>query len=66
MSLVTSEQVAERFGVTVNTVRRWVRERRIPAIRASRRVVRFDLAAVECALATIAPATAPRARRARP
>ena len=49
--LVDSRAVAERFGVTRDCVRRWVREGRIPAVRASRRVVRFDLEAVEAALA---------------
>ena len=44
---VTARDVAEHFGVTVETVNRWVRERRIPHIRISRRVVRFDLVDVE-------------------
>jgi excisionase family DNA binding protein len=48
--LLTTRELAARFGVTVETVARWVRERRIPCIRASRRVVRYDLAAVERAL----------------
>lgn len=49
--LVATDEVARRFGVSVPTVRRWVRERRIPCIRVSRRVIRFDLAAVEEAAA---------------
>ncbi len=46
-SLATTSDVAARFGVTDETVRRWVREHRIPFIRASRRIVRFRLADVE-------------------
>ena len=50
-SLITSEQVARRYGVTVATVSRWVREERIPCVRPSRRIVRFHLADVERAIA---------------
>lgn len=49
-SLVTAQAVADRFGVTVPTVLKWVREQRIPCVRASRKVLRFDLAAVEASL----------------
>lgn len=45
--LVTSRVVAARFGVTVTTVRRWVRENRIPYVRLSRRTVRFRLLDIE-------------------
>ncbi len=45
--LVTTREVAERFGVAVSTVRRWVRDRRIPYVRVSKRTVRFDLEEVE-------------------
>lgn len=48
--LVDSDEVARRFGVTVGTVNRWVREGVIPCIRPSRRIVRFDLQAVEQAV----------------
>jgi len=48
--LVTAEQVAEHFGVTVGTVNAWVRHHRIPCVRPSRRVVRFYLSEVESAL----------------
>ena len=48
--LVSSSIVAERYGVSVQTVRRWVRESRIPYLRASRRVVRFRLDEVDRAL----------------
>lgn len=48
--LVTAERVAEHFGVRVGAVNAWVRARRIPCVRASRRVVRFRLSEVEAAL----------------
>ena len=48
---VTADDVARHFNVTIDTVRRWVRQGRIPFIRPSRRVVRFHLLAVESALA---------------
>ena len=44
---VTAREVATYFGVTVETVNRWVREERIPFVRVSRRVVRFHLSEVE-------------------
>ena len=45
--LVTSEEVAQHFNVTLGTVNRWVRDAVIPCIRPTRRIVRFDLNAVE-------------------
>ena len=48
--LVTTEVLATHFGVTVSTVRRWVRNRVVPCIRPSRRIVRFRLQDVERAL----------------
>lgn len=47
---VTADDLARHFNVTVATVRRWVRQGRIPFIRPSRRVVRFHLREVEAAL----------------
>lgn len=47
---VNAAAVARHFGVTVETVNRWVREQRIPCIRPSRNVVRFYLRHVEQAL----------------
>lgn len=49
-TLLTAEQIAKRFGVTIDTVRTWVRLRRITAIRISRKVVRFDLRQLEAEL----------------
>lgn len=47
---LTTEQLAERFGVNVTTIRAWVRAGRIPFFRPSRRVIRFNLADVEAAI----------------
>ena len=57
-SLLTSKDLAKCFGVSVETVRAWVRDGRIPYIRASRKIVRFRMDEVEAALhqnATLAP-----------
>ena len=48
--LFTSKDIAQRFGVKVETVRAWVRDGRIPCIRASRKIVRFRIEEVEAAL----------------
>ena len=48
--LVTTRDVAERYGVSVETVQAWVREGRIPHIRPSRKTVRFRFDDVERAL----------------
>lgn len=48
--LVNSAELAARFGVSIGTVRGWVRRGLIPYIRASRRVVRFRYSEVEAAL----------------
>ncbi|HEX3658924.1 MAG TPA: helix-turn-helix domain-containing protein [Pirellulales bacterium] len=47
---LTAEEIAERLRVTPGTVMIWARENRIPSIRISRRVVRFDPVAVEKAI----------------
>lgn len=41
--LVTANEVAKHFDVTVETVNRWVREGRVPCIKPSRKVIRFRL-----------------------
>ena len=48
--LATTKDVASRFRVTVDTVRAWVRQGRIPHIRPSRRCIRFHMDEVERAL----------------
>ncbi|HUU94498.1 MAG TPA: helix-turn-helix domain-containing protein [Phycisphaerae bacterium] len=56
--LVTSDRLAEHFTVSVETVRTWVRQRRIPFLRVSRKVIRFRIAEVERALSQRAEAEA--------
>jgi excisionase family DNA binding protein len=55
--LMTTAELAERLHLNEETVRRLVREQRIPAIRICR-VLRFDAEAVEAAIAR-ASGTAP-------
>lgn len=45
--LYTTEEIAKHFGVTVETVQGWVRKQRIPCVRPSRRIIRFNLDDVE-------------------
>ncbi len=49
--LVSAEAVASHFGVTIATIRRWTRERIIPCLRPTPRVIRYRLADVCAALA---------------
>lgn len=52
--LMTAGELAERLRVTPETVRSWARCGRIPAVRLSPKVIRFDLHAVLTALAKLA------------
>ncbi len=45
--LVTTAEVAKRYGVTVCTVNEWVRQGRIPCVRATQKTVRFRLFDIE-------------------
>jgi excisionase family DNA binding protein len=54
-SLLAPQELAERLAVKPSTVLRWAKQGRIPAVRPTRRVIRFDVAAVLQALRT--PAT---------
>jgi excisionase family DNA binding protein len=56
--LQTAEEIAKRYRVGTATVQRWTREGRIPCVRPSRRVVRYDPEAVERALERPATETA--------
>lgn len=49
--LSTAAEIAEIVGVSTWTVYSWARSRRIPTIRATPRIVRFDADAVLAALA---------------
>jgi excisionase family DNA binding protein len=48
--LLTAEEVADRLRVNPDTVAVWARRRRIPALRLSRKVIRFRLPEVIAAL----------------
>lgn len=58
---LTADQLAERFGVRVEAVRRWARNGCVPCFRPSRRVVRFRLIdvmdAVRCSPRAASPAS---------
>jgi excisionase family DNA binding protein len=53
--LLTAEELAERLAVSERTVRQWARSGRIPEVRASQRVRRFDYEAVVAALKSKGP-----------
>ena len=46
-NLVNVTEVAAKFGVHVETVRRWVRDGRIPYYMPTSKTLRFDLDSVE-------------------
>lgn len=48
----TTRELAEALRVCPATIRRWTSSGRIPCIRLSRRIVRYDLAAVIRALSS--------------
>ena len=48
--LLTAGELAVRLKVRPETVRAWARSGRIPVIRFSRKVLRFDIEAVRCAI----------------
>jgi predicted site-specific integrase-resolvase len=48
--LVTAEQLAKELSVGVDTIDNWGRAGRIPRIRISRKIVRYDRDAVLSAL----------------
>ena len=61
--LVSAEEVADHFNVSVEAVRRWAREGRIPSFRVNQRIIRFRLTDVERTLAHPAEVRAdPQAR----
>ena len=51
MALLTYSQLSERLSVPVGTLYAWVMKNRIPYIRLSVRVVRFDEAEIDAWLA---------------
>ena len=44
--LLTADEVADRLQVRPSTVKRWARQGRIPTVRLTPKVVRYELAAV--------------------
>jgi len=50
IELLTADELASRLQVRPSTVRRWTREGRIPTVRLSQKVVRYDLVAVVSAI----------------
>ena len=49
-ALITTNRIAKCLGVKTETIRRWVRERRIPAYRIGKKTLRFDLHEVRAEL----------------
>jgi excisionase family DNA binding protein len=45
--LLRVQEVADRLGLRVATIRAWILHRRIPAVRVGRRAIRIQLSAVE-------------------
>ena len=44
--IVTAKELAEELNLKPRTIRAWARQRKIPSLRISPKVVRFDLEAV--------------------
>lgn len=53
--LLTTSEIAKRVKVSPTTIRSWTRRGLIPAVRLSRKVIRFNLDAVLAAVAANAP-----------
>lgn len=47
--MLTKQQLAERYQVSIRTISQWMRDRRIPFIQIGR-VIRFDAQVVDAAL----------------
>jgi excisionase family DNA binding protein len=47
---VTAKELAHRMRVTPDTIKAWSREGRIPSVRVSARVLRFNVAEVMAAI----------------
>ena len=45
--LLTAREVAERFGVSTETILRWARRGDLPSVHLSNRAIRFRAAAIE-------------------
>jgi excisionase family DNA binding protein len=51
--LITIAQAADALGVEDSTIRRWIRDGRLPAFRLAGRQVRIDVTAVDALLTPI-------------
>lgn len=54
--LITIAQAADALGVEDSTIRRWIRDGRLPAFRLAGRQVRIDVKAVDALLTPIGTA----------
>ncbi|MDI9959235.1 MULTISPECIES: excisionase family DNA-binding protein [unclassified Rhodococcus (in: high G+C Gram-positive bacteria)] len=54
--LITIAQAADALGVEDSTIRRWIRDGRLPAFRLAGRQVRIDVTAVDALLTPIGTA----------
>jgi len=50
VELLTADALADRLNVRPSTIRRWAQRGRIPMVRLTPKVVRYDLGAVVAAL----------------
>ena len=55
--LIDRYDLAERLGVSADTISKWARQGRIPAIRITRKVLRYDYDGIVEALRKKAAAT---------
>ena len=62
--LLTKEQLASRYGVSISCVDKWIRKRRIPLYRLSRRCVRFDAFKCDAIIAATEVVAVPQRRKA--
>jgi excisionase family DNA binding protein len=56
--LLTAAEMAARLRIKPSTLQDWAREGRVPAVRITPKVIRFDAEAVILSLSTQKPATA--------
>lgn len=57
--LLTTREVAERLGVSPESILRWIDSRGLPAIRLTSRALRYDEAALDAWIAEHATAATP-------
>jgi excisionase family DNA binding protein len=63
---LTAEELALKLRLAPDTVREMARRGKIPAIRISPKVIRFDIAAVDQALRAVDPSTVTNSMEAAP